>query len=141
MLHSIEKLPFGFARGVNLNDVGPIWIHGLDDGRFRPVWGGFLNEKTLRRKIPDPPVPGARAEAGRVDTGEMAGTVGRLRMPALDGIATLRHVTREERVASELWWRFTSRPNEVRLAGPWGFAGRPAPNRRRPSVDTLQGEP
>ncbi len=120
---------------------GMAWVHALDDGRYRPVWGGFLSEKTLRRKIAEPPVPGARVRTVRVDTGETAGTAARLRVPALDGIAILRHVNRGDVIASELWWRFTSRPHEVRLAGPWGFEDPPESRRTRPSVDTHQREP
>ena len=120
---------------------GTTWVRRLDDGGFRPVWGGFLSERTLKQKMPDPPVPGARVETVRVDSGEVAGTAARLRMPNLNGIATLRHVIRDERIASELWWRFTSSPREVRLAGPWGFEGPSRGAVNGPLVDSPQREP
>jgi hypothetical protein len=107
------------------------------DGAYRPVWGGGLTRSELLAAFPAPPVPGARAVRVRADRGDFAAVTARLRLNHRNGIALLRHVTARGETASELWWRFLTRPRWVRLAGPWGLARGLDPREEAPgSVDT-----
>ena len=122
------------------DDETNLWVwnqHG-DLVRVTPAAGAW---RLLRiRPAPRADCAGSDLEA---PAGQAApGTSLRVRFPSEDGTAVLRSVTRDDETASELWWRFTGRPREVRLAGPWGLSSpRPRPFFRRPSVDTLRAAP
>jgi len=112
------------------------------DGAYRAVWGGFLTRSGLLAALSAPPVPGARAVRVRADRGDFATVTARLRLERRNGVALLRHVRSGGETASELWWRFLTRPRWVRLAGPWGLARGLDPREEAPgSVDTPTASP
>ncbi len=118
------------------------WVARDDAGAYRPVWGGMLDRESLLSDLPEAPVPGAAPARVRVDAGQISGTVARVRMNGQDGVAALRHVVRDGRTLSEIWWRFLTRPRWVRLAGPWGPNGsRGTALTPPPPVDTPDDRP
>ncbi len=131
----------GVRRGLGTGG-GVAWVIEQPRGAYRPVWGGYLDRESLLGAMAESPVPGGVLARVGTGGGQVAATVAKVRLAEAGGVAAIHNVTRGGAAASELWWRFLSRPEWVRLAGPWGLgSARPAGPGLLPSVDTPPNAP